>query len=137
MNDISAARHQARFELLQQWEGTIEGVDADSITASVRDMTDRTMPDELIEIQRMEFADADADLVAPGAVFYWSIGYRVTPSGTKERLSVIRMRRLPQPTRRQLECISREAAELSRMFGGYGCDADLSTMTTASDDSGR
>jgi hypothetical protein len=95
------------------------------------------MPDELVDIQRMEFADADADLVAPGAVFYWSIGYRVTPGGTKERLSVIRMRRLPQPTRRQLERISREAAELSRMFGGNGCEADSSTMATIANGSRR
>lgn len=126
------ARGLARFELLQQWDGTIESVADGVVRASVRDLTNRAMPDEVVDLPREEFADADANLIAPGSVFYWSIGYRVTSSGTKERLSTIRMRRLPAPTKRQLERIATEATELSQMFGG--CQAELSGLAAESND---
>lgn len=109
-----------RFELLQQWEGTIESITGDTVTASLRDLTDRAQPEEIVDLPLEEFSPNDADLVAPGAVFYWSIGYRVTPTGTKERVSRVRMRRVPPPTRRQLERIAQDAAELASRFGLRG-----------------
>lgn len=108
---------QDRFELHQQWEGAIESVSGDTVTAILRDLTDRTQPEEIVDLPLEEFSPNDADLVAPGAVFYWSIGYRITPTGTKERVSRFRMRRLPPPTRRQLERIARDTDELASLFG--------------------
>jgi hypothetical protein len=108
---------QDRFDLLQQWECTIEEIGDGIVTASIRDLTDRTQPDEIVDLPIDEFSPADSELVAPGAVFYWTIGYRTTPTGTKERVSRFRVRRMPSPTRRQIESIAREADELASLFG--------------------
>jgi len=93
--DLDRAR--GRTELLQQFEGTVEAVsdDGTAFTARLRDRTEVDMPDEMAEFELEEVSSFDQPLVRPGAVFYWSIGYRVARHGGKQRTSEIRMRRLP------------------------------------------
>jgi len=59
-------------------------------------------PDEEADILKKEISDEDLQLIEPGAVFYWNIGYQVDPSGQRKRASVIRFRRLPIWTPQEL-----------------------------------
>lgn len=119
---VVTAASAGRFELLQQWEGTIDGATSEEVSATIRDLSQRHMPEEIVVLPREEFSQSDAPLLEPGAVFYWSIGYRITPTGTKERVSFLRMRRVPQPTRRQAERVKERTQELLRLFGRDGGD---------------
>ena len=74
-------------------------------------------PDQEAEIYLDEVDEEERSLIEPGAVFYWSIGYLDTPSGRK-RQSVIRLRRLPAWTRRELEAARVEAARLRDLLYG-------------------
>ena len=58
----------------------------------------------------------DLDLLEPGAVFYWNIGYRDRPSG-RERISTIRFRRLPVWTADELKVADQEAARVREKIG--------------------
>ena len=74
-------------------------------------------PDQEAEIYLNEVEEEDHALIEPGAVFYWSIGYLDRPSG-RIRASVVRFRRLPAWTRRQLEAARAEAAKLRDLLHG-------------------
>ncbi len=95
-------RRQGRFELLQQFEGTVDYVNGNVFTAHLRDRTKASMPIEIATISLEEVSPDDLKLVAPGAVFYLSVGYRVHPWGQKERSTGIVFRRLPAWTRNGL-----------------------------------
>jgi len=112
-----------RFELLQQWEGTVLSDAGEEFIAELRDLTDPSRPREEVRLPLAEIADDDLASIEPGCVFYWSIGYKVSTSGRKERVSLIRVRRLPAWTRREVEAVEVEAEELGRRFGG-GAYAD-------------
>jgi hypothetical protein len=80
---------------LQSWEGRVVEVCNDSFLAL---LTDLTMPgtEEQVELDLDEVSPDDSSLVAPGAIFYWSIGYLVEPSGARSRSSQLRFQRLPR-----------------------------------------
>jgi hypothetical protein len=111
------ANPRERFIVLQRWEGTVSSQDDGTFTAVLRDLTDPTQPDEEVNLPFTEVADDDRMLACPGAVFYWAIGYRVKLAGSRERVSSLRFRRLPEFTRRDLKRIHDEAARLSTLFG--------------------
>lgn len=90
---------QGRFELLQQFEGTVDRIDSNYFVARLRDRTDAARPVEVATISLDEVSSDDLKFVVPGAVFYLSIGYRVHPWGQKERSTGIAFRRLPAWTR--------------------------------------
>ena len=87
------AQAQSRFEVLQKWEGIVLDVLTDSFTARLIDLT-RAGADEEAEFALDEIDGGDRDLLKPGAVFYWNIGYSDSPTG-RARVSIIRFRRLP------------------------------------------
>lgn len=99
-----------RFGLLQQWEGTVETVSRTEFAARLRDLTDRTRPDEQATFDREEVSPDDLELLQPGAVFFWAIGYETSESGQRSRVSRLRFRRLPRWTKRDLARV-REAAQ--------------------------
>jgi hypothetical protein len=104
----------SRFRLLQQWEGTVlEATDSDFV-AIVTDLTESHRPEEEVTMSLEEVPEADLPLVRPGAVFYWSIGYRTVASGQTERVSSIRFRRLPAWSRSEIESARREAKAILR-----------------------
>jgi hypothetical protein len=107
---------RARFELLQQWEGTVTEVGEGEFTAKICDLTDPSRPDEIVSLASDEVSAGDLPLLKPGAVFYWSIGYE-TELGQKRRVSALRFRRLPAWSRKAVEEVARDAAELKRLFG--------------------
>lgn len=107
-----------RFAVLQKWEGTVLSIaDNEEVVAVVRDLTDRSSPDEEATFSIEEFAPSDRSLMVPGAIFYWNIGYRTTDSGQRERVSVFRFRRLPGWTRSEIEAVRRKAQSLKELLG--------------------
>ncbi len=91
-----------RFQALQRFEGTVLCVSEDSFTARLVDKTNRR-PQEEAEFPLVEVMPGDQDLVRPGAVFYWVIGYERKTYGQQSRSSIIRFRRLPTWTQSEID----------------------------------
>jgi hypothetical protein len=112
-----------QLEVLQRFEGTVRSVHEDTgeMVVELRDLTHLDAPREEATIGLSDVSDPDLELVAPGAVFYWTIGYEVR-KGTqqKTRISELRFRRHPTWTRRELVEIQRKADALSTFFGSAG-----------------
>jgi hypothetical protein len=94
----------------------VQDVGEDSFRARLVDLA-RQAPDEEAEIYLSEVSDDDKSLVEPGAIFYWSIGYYTDKSGQRRRSSLIRFRRLPTWSRREIEEAQREAREAAKILG--------------------
>lgn len=80
--------------VLQKWEGRVQELTDGGFVARLTDLTS-DLPDEEAEFDVQEVSFLDRRLLKPGAVFYWSIGYRDAVTGQRSRESVIRFRRLP------------------------------------------
>ena len=104
------------FAALQRWEGVVLEAGPDRFIARLVDKTSSNA-DEEAEFRLDEISRSDLELVMPGAVFYWSIGYLDRPSGQRHRQSVITFRRLPAWTDRQLEDARKRAEKLGERFG--------------------
>ncbi len=99
------------FVALQSWEGHVLELNGDGFVARLSDKT-ASRPDEEAEFPKDEVSAIDRDLIGPGAIFYWSVGYRDRPNGVRSRESVIRFRRLPAWTDRELSDARDRAREL-------------------------
>ncbi len=102
---------QAEFDALQKWEGHVVSVGETEFTATLIDLTQPGIEEETV-LELSEVTEDDLVLVQPGAVFYWSVGYRVDQSGERSRSSVIWFRRLPAWTEKDIERAEVRAAEL-------------------------
>lgn len=107
---------QPRFIPLQKWEGTVIEVSGDTFFAHLVDQSN-VGPDEEAEFSLEEVTPEDKDLLEPGAVFYWNIGYLVGVSGQRTRCSDIRFRRLPVWRADELEQAKLEAKKLGEDIG--------------------
>jgi hypothetical protein len=105
-----------RFNAMQKWEGFVIEVKDDTFFARLTPIIGEG-PDQEAEIYLSEVEPEDQPLIEPGAVFYWSIGYLDRPSG-RLRASVIRFRRLPIWTERELEAARAEAVKLKSLLHG-------------------
>lgn len=105
-------RPTSPFVLLQKWEGIVLELSRDSFVARLTDLFGSSTEEEA-EIAFEEIDPQDRELVRPGAVFYWSIGYDDKASG-RERVSLIRFRRLPTWTEEELGWVRREAEEIGK-----------------------
>ena len=110
------------YKLLQQWEGNVLEIKEDSFLAQLHDLSGN-LPEEEAEISFEEISEIDRDLVEPGAFFYWNIGYHEDKSGQRTRSSMIRFRRLPAWTKREIEHSKRKAAEICKKLK-WGTDAN-------------
>ena len=114
---------------LQQWEGVVTQVGDDEFTATLRDLTTPKHPEEEAVLPIAEITPEDRRLLIPGAVLYWSIGYQtLRSSGQVQRVSDIRLRRLPAWSRRDLVRVAQRAQALHEMFGS---DDDIERSTRA------
>jgi hypothetical protein len=104
------------LQALQMYEGTVLEVRADEFVAKLRDQRDPSEPLQGATISFAHISDADRKLVAPGAVFYWTIGYRVEVHGQRSLTSTIRFRRLPAWSPGDIENGRRTADALSAFF---------------------
>lgn len=97
-----------RFKLLHKREGTVIARSDQEFTAVLREKDE---PDWEATFDIDEVPEGDRGLIIPGAVFHWSIGYRDRRGG-RIRESIIRFRRLPAWTKREIERAEREADEI-------------------------
>ncbi len=88
--------------VVQKWEGHVIEIHEDTFTARLIPISGEGSEQEA-EIFIEEVSAEDLSLLKPGAVFYWSIGYHSRPCGSRMNVSVIRFRRLPIWTRREIE----------------------------------
>jgi hypothetical protein len=102
----------SHFRPLQKWEGFVLEVRDNSFTARLVDQSNPGAEDEEVELSLEEISPYDLTLVAPGAIFYWNIGYETTSSGQRKRSSVIRLRRLPAWSAKDIETAQTTASEL-------------------------
>lgn len=82
------------FRVIQKWEGYVIEVTQDSFWARLTVLTGEE-GDQNAEILISAVDEEDLPLVEPGAIFYWSIGYREDEKARVAQDSIIRFRRLP------------------------------------------
>lgn len=115
-----APKRREHVVVHQQWEGYVESVSTSGFRALLVDTSGGEDSEERTEIDLDEVSDFDRPLIEPGAVFYWSVGYRVRTSGQREGMSVIRFRRLPTWTEEELDDARAAANEAMALFGWDG-----------------
>ncbi|MCW2973530.1 MAG: hypothetical protein JWN72_1803 [Thermoleophilia bacterium] len=103
------------FLARQEWEGVVVEVREDSFVARLVDARG-SGPDEEAEILIDEVSSFDLPLMIPGSIFYWGIGYREENSGQRTRASILRFRRLPSWSKRDIARIEARSAELAEYF---------------------
>jgi len=81
-----------QFEARQQWEGSVEEVRSNEIVVTLIDLTNPNNANERAVISMDKVPKTDRNLVVPGAVFYWNIGYQRTASGQRIPKSSISFR---------------------------------------------
>jgi hypothetical protein len=89
------------IDALQEFEGTVLELTADSIVARLMDRTNPGLEEEA-EIPLAEVRFEERELVRPGAVFRWAIGDQQGTDGRRTRVSTIRFQRLPSWTCREV-----------------------------------
>jgi len=92
----SLRKSKWKVKVLQRWIGEVEQVKAERFVAMLVDATNSRNPPEQVELDLEEVSESDLPLLAEGATFYWSIGYRDTPGGQRQRISTIRFARHPR-----------------------------------------
>jgi hypothetical protein len=107
----------AVLQPLQSWEGVVLEVRDKTFTVRLVDLTgDR--PEEEMELEKEELSDFDLELLEPGAIFYWRVGYRrQLPRGARERVSLVRFRRLPAWSKAELASARQRAEDLASELG--------------------
>jgi hypothetical protein len=103
----------AILQPIQSWEGVVLDVAHDTFSVRLVDLSgDR--PEEEMELDKQELSDFDLELLDTGAIFYWTIGYRIRmPRGARERVSQIRFRRLPAWTSSEIAAAEESAERLA------------------------
>ena len=109
------------FVTEQRWQGQILTVDTDGkFWARVYDMSEENTDDvEEAQFDAEDVPDLMKDLVKPGGIFFWDIGYQVEPSGQRLRQSVLSFPMMPRVTAKEQQA-ARERA-LTR-FSSLGWD---------------
>ena len=114
--NFKAKPYQNFFTSLQEWEGVVTKVMNDAFLARLIDLTHRGA-DEEAEFPIDEVSEEDKPLINVGAIFYWNIGYHTSYSGQRTRTSIIRFRRLPAWTQREIDAAKREAERIEKALG--------------------
>jgi hypothetical protein len=110
---VFAPTQGPRFVALQEWEGVVTEIGDDHFIARLVDLWGRTRTaDEEASFPRTEVSDDDQRLLRAGAIFRWVIGFQKLRGGTKQRISQVVFRRLPQWTKEDIS----NADEISRQW---------------------
>jgi len=104
------------FELRQQWEGVVTRIARDEFSVVLRDISATGSPELEAILPIEEVSEEDVPLLAEGAVLYWTIGYEQTLTGQRKRVSIIRFRRLPSWTRKDIARLKERVGELDELF---------------------
>lgn len=110
------------LEALYEWEGVIERIENRQIFCRMVPSGARSEDRGVVEVTSFELDDlaseSDHELVAPGAVIYWTVGKARNPAGTIQNVSLVRLRRLPAPSRRLMENARAEAERILLSLDG-------------------
>jgi hypothetical protein len=109
---------RSTFSPIEEWEGAVLSIEGDSFTARLANKTDSQAPEEEGQFDMAQLSSAeDRNLVVPGSIFYFSVGYEESPSGQRRISAFLRFRRLPAWTSAELKEIEAEADRLAGIFG--------------------
>lgn len=112
----SAAAQQ--FEQLKHWEGTVTEIREREFVATLRDLGDQEDPSRIEAVFDVEeVSPGDQHLLAPGAVFTWTIARETSIVGQVRNVDFMRFLRLPAWSTREVESVRRRAEELRSRFG--------------------
>jgi hypothetical protein len=106
---------QATFKSTKKWEGMIVDIMDDSFSARLVG-DDTSQDDEYTTFTFEEIDPADHELIVPGAIFYWNIGYTINSVGTKTRDSIIIFRRSPRWSPSDRREIVEDSKKILRCF---------------------
>lgn len=104
------------FQLLHQWEGQVKEVKEDSFVAFISDKTNPENEDEEVDLDLREIDSNDLNLVRPGSLFYWAVGYEDGRGVPRQRVSRIRFKRLPGLTTRDIGRARENAEKFAALF---------------------
>jgi hypothetical protein len=104
------------YDLKQKWEGYVLEVGQETFRARLTAIAGEP-GQHIANIYLAEVDNAEKDLVKPGSIFYWSIGYRDLTSG-RRRESFIRFQRLPYRSERDFVAARQRGRELLQLFRG-------------------
>ncbi len=104
------------FQSLQRWEGVVTKIEEESFIARLTDLSHKGSEEE-VELPLADIPTEDRDLLEPGAIFYWAIGYRDEPSGQRQRVSMLRFRRLPVWSASELRAAGERASRVATALG--------------------
>ena len=102
------------FRAIQKWEGYVLDVGTEVFRARLVRIVGEG-PDQEAEIYIEEVDPDDRELLKPGAVFYWTLGYLDRPSG-RRREAILRFRRLLHWTKAEKDATRQEAKNLENLF---------------------
>lgn len=106
------------FHMLSNWEGVVLERKGNRFLARLVD-TEGSVVDKEAEFSIEELAGFDREMVEPGAVFYWVIGYSDTVFGMRQRVSQIRFRRLPVWDKSELEAAESNTDAIEGLFNRH------------------
>lgn len=112
---VRPAKPRVFFQALENWEGTVLEVREETFVARLTDPLGERK-DEEAEFFTDDVSEWDRKLLAPGAVFYWSLGRTIEPTGATSRTSTLRFRRLPAWSRPELARAEERAESLATAF---------------------
>lgn len=102
------------FHPIQEWEGYVTDIFDQTFRARIVDLTaGGTVEKEEVDLPIADLTNEQREILAPGRVFRWAIGYLRSMAGTKTRHSKIVFRQLPQWTERELAEADEEARRMS------------------------
>jgi len=88
-------------------------------------VTGEVKPSTSAEIPIDEFPDDESKYIKVGGTFRWSIGYRRSRSGQKDRISRIIFRKMPLYLQNDMDAVKKEARGLVEFFEmGIGRNTD-------------
>jgi hypothetical protein len=105
---------QVYFARLEELEGTVLEVRDNLFLARLVDPTG-AQPDQEVELELAQITDADQPLVMPGAMFYWTIGYRT--HFRRDLVLALELRRLPPASQHERRSALREAEQFKQRMG--------------------
>jgi len=132
--DYADARNEGSFCAIQEWEGYVTKIVNNIVFADLVDLVrNEERPSTTAEIPSVEFQDDEVNDLHIGTVFRWSIGYYRSRTGQKDRVSRIRLRKLPVFGKVDRTDVDREAQEFLTYFKKRSLSDNADTPPTQRD----
>lgn len=86
--------HTDRFVVIGRWRGWVTAVFEETFLSEVEDLRWGCPPHEA-ELPIALISEFDQSLLSENSIFYWTVGYRHRPGGTRVQEARVRFRRAP------------------------------------------